>query len=64
MPGIVVEIKPVIVVMNGIEFMQYGNYYLDADKSLGDTCLGMRRDGLLRRVERGWYVRVTHEKEG
>ena len=34
MPGIVVEIKPVIVVMNGIEFMQYGNYYLDAAEYL------------------------------
>ena len=29
---------------------------LGVDKRLADTCLGMRRDGLLRRVERGRYV--------
>jgi hypothetical protein len=29
---------------------------LDVDKDLADTCLGMRRDGWLRRVERGRYV--------
>jgi hypothetical protein len=29
---------------------------LDVDRSLTDTCLGMRRDGLLRRVGRGRYV--------
>jgi hypothetical protein len=29
---------------------------LHADKSLADTCLGMLRYGLLRRVERGRYV--------
>jgi hypothetical protein len=29
---------------------------LDVDRSLGDTCLGMLRYGLLRRVERGRYV--------
>jgi hypothetical protein len=29
---------------------------LGVERSLGDTCLGMRRDGLLRRVERGRYV--------
>jgi hypothetical protein len=29
---------------------------LDVDRSLADTCLGMRRYGLLRRVERGRYV--------
>lgn len=34
MPGIVVEIKPATVVMTGIEFMQYGNHYLDAAEYL------------------------------
>ena len=34
MPGIVVERKPVTVVMTGIEFMQYGNHYLDAAEYL------------------------------
>src|SRR5882672_2738525 len=34
MPGIVVEIKPATVVMTGIEFMQYGNHYLDAAECL------------------------------
>jgi hypothetical protein len=34
MPGIVVEIKPATVVMTGIEFMQYGTYYLDAAEYL------------------------------
>ena len=29
---------------------------LGTDKRLADTCLGMRRDGLLQRVERGRYV--------
>jgi hypothetical protein len=29
---------------------------LRADRSLSDTCAGMRRDGLLRRVGRGRYV--------
>jgi predicted transcriptional regulator of viral defense system len=29
---------------------------LGVDKSLADTCLGMLRYGLLRRVERGRYV--------
>ena len=29
---------------------------LGVERSLADTCLGMRRDGLLRRVERGRYV--------
>ena len=29
---------------------------LGVDKRLADTCLGMRRYGLLRRVERGRYV--------
>ena len=29
---------------------------LGVDKPLGDTCLGMRRDGWLRRVEPGRYV--------
>jgi hypothetical protein len=29
---------------------------LSAEKDLGDTCLGMRRDGLVQRVERGRYV--------
>ena len=32
MPGIVVEIKPATVVMTGIEFMQYGNYYLGSGR--------------------------------
>ena len=30
MPEIVVEVKPATVVMTGIEFMQYGNHYLDS----------------------------------
>jgi len=30
--------------------------YLRADRSLSDTCAGMLRDGLLRRVGRGRYV--------
>src|SRR5262245_22540295 len=34
MPTIVVEAKPVTVVMTGIEFMQYGNRYLDAAEYL------------------------------
>lgn len=29
---------------------------LGVERSLADTCLGMRRDGLLRRIERGRYV--------
>jgi hypothetical protein len=29
---------------------------LGVDGSLADTCLGMRRYGLVRRVERGRYV--------
>jgi hypothetical protein len=29
---------------------------LGVERSLSDTCLGMRRDGLLRRLERGRYV--------
>jgi predicted transcriptional regulator of viral defense system len=29
---------------------------LEINRSWADTCLGMRRDGLLRRVERGRYV--------
>jgi len=29
---------------------------LGVERSLADTCLGMRRDGLLQRVERGRYV--------
>jgi len=31
---------------------------LGVDRSLADTCLGMRRDGLLQRVGRGRYVVV------
>jgi hypothetical protein len=34
MSGIVVEVKPATVVMTGIEFMQYGNHYLDAAEHL------------------------------
>jgi hypothetical protein len=30
--------------------------FLGVDRSLADTCLGMRRDGLGQRVERGRYV--------
>ena len=32
---------------------------LGAEKDLGDTCLGMRRDGLVQRVGPGRYVVVT-----
>ena len=32
--------------------------WLGVDRSLADTCLGMLRYGLLRRVERGKYVGV------
>ena len=37
---------------------------LGVERSLADTCLGIRRDGLLRRIERGRYVvwRETHVK--
>jgi hypothetical protein len=34
MPGIVVKIEPATVVTTGIEFMEYGNHYLDAAESL------------------------------
>ena len=30
--------------------------FLGTDKSLADTCLGMLRYGLIRRIERGRYV--------
>ena len=30
--------------------------YIGVDRRLADTCLGMLRYGLLRRVERGRYV--------
>jgi hypothetical protein len=34
MPGIVIEVQPASIVMTGIEFMQYGNHYLDAAEYL------------------------------
>lgn len=34
---------------------------LGVDKRLADTCLGMLRYGLLRRVERGRYVMADAE---
>jgi hypothetical protein len=34
---------------------------LGATKRLAQTCIGMRRDGLLRRVERGRYVAIAPE---
>lgn len=34
MPGIVVKINPATIVMTGLEFRQYGNYYLDAAEFL------------------------------
>ena len=37
---------------------------LDVNKSLADTCLGMRRYGLLRRVERGRYVAAEPSRHG
>jgi hypothetical protein len=36
---------------------------LDAEKDLGDTCLGMRRDGLVQRVGPGRYVAGAPEGE-
>jgi predicted DNA-binding transcriptional regulator len=35
---------------------------LGEERSLTDTCLGMHRDGLLQRVERGWYVVAGGER--
>jgi hypothetical protein len=32
---------------------------LDVDKDLGSTMKAMARDGLLRRVQTGWYVAIT-----
>jgi hypothetical protein len=37
---------------------------LGVGKNLADTCLGMLRYGLLRRVERGRYVVATQDKRG
>jgi hypothetical protein len=37
---------------------------LGADRSLADTCLGMLRYGLVRRVGRGKYIAMTAEHEG
>lgn len=37
MPGIVIQVEPVTVVMTGIEFMQYGNYYLEAAENLSSN---------------------------
>jgi hypothetical protein len=37
--------------------------WLGVDKSLADTCLGMLRYGLLRRVERGRYVAVAPSRQ-
>jgi predicted transcriptional regulator of viral defense system len=37
---------------------------LGVDKSLADTCLGMIRYGLVRRIGRGRYVVATQDKKG
>ena len=37
---------------------------LGVDRSLTDTCLGMLRYGLVRRVERGRYVAVQRSPRG
>ena len=36
---------------------------LGVDRSLADTCLGMRKYGLIQRIGRGKYIAVT-EQEG
>ena len=46
MPGIVVEIEPATVVATGIEFMEYGNHYLDAAECISTRDRGAWFDPL------------------
>jgi len=36
--------------------------FLGVDHSLADTCLGMRRDGLVQQVGRGRYIAPAAQK--
>ena len=49
MAEIVVQIQPATVVMTGIEFMQYGNHYLDA------------AEYLLRREPNAWFDPLPYQ---